>query len=131
MAGPDARFAGDGPEKRYLDFLREGTLRIQRCGDCGGHVFYPRVVCTHCGSGNLDWVAPSGKASVYSVTVIHEKPEAGGNRNFAVIGLEEGPRLFSRVEGLAPEEVTIGMAVTARIATEESLDFPFLVFDPA
>ncbi|MOA38418.1 hypothetical protein D3C78_1601020 [compost metagenome] len=47
--------------------------------------------------------------------------------NVALIALEEGPRLMSRVEGLAAEAVRIGMAVRARITEEEGR--PLLVFD--
>jgi hypothetical protein len=131
FAGDGEAFAGDGPEKRYLDFLRAGEIKIQQCNACGAHVFYPRVVCTSCGSGDLAWVDISGDATVYSATTISEKPEAGGPRNFSIVELAEGPRLFSRVEGLAPEDVVIGMALKARIATSDAVEFPFLVFDPA
>ncbi|MFP4004885.1 MAG: Zn-ribbon domain-containing OB-fold protein, partial [Alphaproteobacteria bacterium] len=59
-----------------------------------------------------------------------QRPEAGGPYNLSVIELEEGPRLFSRVEGVAPEEVRIGMKVRARIA-EGTDGERFVVFDPA
>ena len=38
--------------------------------------------------------------------------------NVALIDLAEGPRMMSRVEGVAPEAVRIGMAVKARVASE-------------
>ena len=34
----------------------------------------------------------------------------------ALVELAEGPRMMSRVEGLAPDQVQIGMAVAAEVA---------------
>jgi len=105
-----------GPEKQYLDKLADGRFEIQRCAACGKHVFYPRVLCPHCGSDRLGWVAPSGRGTVYSTTIVRRKPADGGDYNIVLVDLEEGVRLLSRVAGIAPEQVKIGMAVRARIA---------------
>jgi hypothetical protein len=67
-----------GPEKRYLDALAAGRFEIQKCSDCGKHVFYPRVLCPHCGAGDLGWVAASGRGTVYSTTVVRRKAADGG-----------------------------------------------------
>lgn len=104
-----------GPEKHYHDQLAQGRFQIQRCQACSQAVFYPRVICPHCGSGLLDWITPSGKGTVYSTTVVRRKPEHGGDYNVALIDLEEGVRMMSRVEGIAPEAVTIGMAVQGSV----------------
>ena len=92
-----------GPEKQYFDRLAAGRFEIQQCAGCGKHVFYPRVVCPHCGSVRLDWVSPSGNGTVYSTTVVRRKPADGGDCNVAPIDLEEGVRMMSRVAELAPE----------------------------
>jgi uncharacterized OB-fold protein len=105
-----------GPEKQYLDKLAAGRFEVQRCADCGKHVFYPRVLCPHCGGERLDWVVPSGRGVVYSTTVVRRKPADGGDYNIVLVDLAEGVRLLSRVSGIAPEQVKIGMAVSARIA---------------
>ncbi len=121
-------FQGSGPDVLYHDYLAQGEFRIQRCDACGSHQFYPRMLCVACGSADWTFVPVSGKATVYSATTIQAKPEAGGPYNLSVIELAEGPRMFSRVEGIAPEAVTIGMAVRPRIDT--SAETPFIVFDP-
>ena len=105
-----------GPEKRYLDALAAGRFEIQKCAACARHVFYPRVVCPHCGAGELGWVAPSGRGTVYSTTVVRRKPADGGDYNVCLVDLAEGVRMMSRVASIPPQEVKIGMAVTARIA---------------
>jgi uncharacterized protein len=105
-----------GPEKRFFDALAAGRFEIQRCAACAKHVFYPRVVCPHCGADTLDWVPASGRGTVYSTTVVRRKPADGGDYNVCLVDLEEGVRLMSRVAGVPPQDVRIGMAVTARIA---------------
>jgi uncharacterized OB-fold protein len=120
----------DGPDKIFQDALAKGEFTIQRCADCGTHVFYPRHLCTACGSARLEWRTASGKGTVYSTTIIRQRPEAGGNKNLCIVELAEGPRLMSRVEGMPAEGVKIGLAVTAAIAGTG--DEPrYLVFNPA
>jgi len=105
-----------GPEKRYLDALAAGRFEIQKCSACGKHVFYPRVLCPHCGSDRLGWITPSRHGTVYSTTVVRRKPADGGDYNVCLVDLAEGVRMMSRVASIAPQDVRIGMRVTARIA---------------
>ena len=113
-----AAFAGAGPEIVFRDRLQSGHFEIQQCARCSEHIFYPRVLCPHCGSEELRWVAPSGRGTVYSTTVVRRKPDEGGDYNIALINLAEGPRMMSRVEEVPPVEVRIGMAVRARVQRE-------------
>jgi uncharacterized OB-fold protein len=46
---------------------------------------------------------------------VRRKPEAGGDYNVALIDLDEGVRMMSRVDGIPPEEVRIGMQVRAKV----------------
>ena len=108
-------FAGPGPDAQFAAALAQGCFQIQHCAACGQHVFYPRALCPHCGSAQLGWVKASGAAQVYSSTTVRRKTEAGGDYNVALVDLAEGPRLMSRVDGVPPEQVRIGMAVQARV----------------
>ncbi|HLU01028.1 MAG TPA: Zn-ribbon domain-containing OB-fold protein [Burkholderiaceae bacterium] len=105
-----------GAELYYRTQLDQGNFVIQRCSACSKAIFYPRMVCPHCGGADLQWFAPSGRGTVYSTTVVRRKPEDGGDYNVALIDLEEGVRMMSRVEGLPPENVRIDMPVKAAIA---------------
>lgn len=118
-----------GPERAYFEALQRQCFQIQKCRGCRQHVFYPRVLCPHCGSDALEWIEPSGRGTVYSATTVRRKPEAGGDYNVALIELEEGPRMMSRVEEVAPDQVRIGMNVQATFTTEEGK--AILVFVPA
>jgi uncharacterized OB-fold protein len=116
------------PEQEYFEHVAAGRFMIQKSRSTGGHVFYPRVAEPGTGATDLEWVAACGRGTVYSTTTIRQKPPAP-DYNVALIDLEEGPRMLSRVDGVAPEAVRIGMAVTARVVHEggESL----VVFVPA
>jgi len=99
---------------------------IQRGITTGAVVFYPRAVAPLTGE-DLEWVEASGRGTVYSHTVVRKRPPEV-NYNISLIDLEEGPRMMSRVEGVNPIEVKIGMRVKARIITGE--DGPLVVFIP-
>ena len=105
-----------GVQAIHQEALDEGRFLIQRCGACGKHVYFPRELCPHCGSNDLDWVQPAGLGTVHAVTTVRRKPDAGGDYNVSLIDLDEGVRLMSRVEGVPPSEVKIGQRVRARVA---------------
>lgn len=99
---------------------------IQHSPSTGQYVFYPRVAAPQTGATDLQWVPASGKGVVYATTTMRPRPPEPPY-NVSLIELAEGPRMMSRVEGVAAENVRIGMPVTARIAQED--DGPVVVFD--
>lgn len=105
------------PEQEYFEHLAAGRFMIQRSRSTGGYVFYPRVAEPGTGATDLEWVAACGRGTVHSTTTIRQKPPTP-NYNLALIDLEEGPRMMSRVDGIAPEAVRIGMAVSAKVINE-------------
>lgn len=100
-------------------------LRSRGSGRC---FFHPRVAEPGTGATDLEWVAASGYGEVYSTTVIRQKPPTP-HYNLAIVQLEEGPRMMSRVEGISPEGVRIGMKVRACVISAEG--GPLVVFHPA
>ena len=124
-----------GPLAYQADMLKQGRFVIQRDLETGAFVYPPRSQAPGRGAA-LEWVEASGKGTVYAVTIVGRKPERGGNYNIAIVELEEGPRLMTRVERVAPEEVHIGMAVRARVAVPDfgslkGTDQPAVLFAPA
>jgi len=115
-----------GRLQTYEDNLAKGVFRIQQCRDCGSHVFYPRQLCNHCGSSELKWVDVTGRGTVYSTSTVRRRPEKGGDYNISLIDLEEGPRMMSQVMGMDPEDVVIGMEVSAHVGLID--DQPAVVF---
>ena len=121
----DTRFDGPGPDAQYLQALQEGRLMLQHCEDCAAVRFPPALVCRTCGSSRLQWRASPGLGSVYSLTTVRDR---AGDYNVALVDLEGGARMMSRVEDVAPDAVRIGQHVRARIVPGEE---PFVVFAPA
>ncbi|MGH8444325.1 MAG: Zn-ribbon domain-containing OB-fold protein [Solimonas sp.] len=116
------------PERQYREFLAQGRFMIQRARGSGRYLFYPRVAEPVTGDTNLEWVEASGQGTVYSTTVVRKRsPEP--SYSVVLVDLAEGPRLMSRVIGLPPEDVRIGMPVHARIIDDGGS--PLLVFEAA
>jgi len=116
------------PETEWRAHLADGRFMVQRRRSSGSHVFYPRVAEPGTGTEDLEWVEASGEGIVHAVTVVRKKDPAD-SYNVVLVDLAEGPRLMSKVDGVAPDEVTIGMPVRARILLEGGE--PLLVFEPA
>lgn len=118
-----------GPDAAYQEFLAQGEFRIQQCDACARHVFYPRVLCPHCGSTQLGWCMASGNGVVYACSVIMGKPGTDSDYAVVLVDLQEGVRLMSHVVDCDQHAVTIGMPVSARIIEKEGK--PLVVFAPA
>jgi len=121
-------FDGPGPEAVFRAHLAQGRFMIQRSASTGRYVFYPRIVAPGTGEADLEWVEASGDGTVYATTITRRRPEQGGDFNVALVDLAEGPRMMSRVVGIDPGEVTIGMRVRARIQNLNGA--PAVVFEP-
>lgn len=113
----------------YWEAAREGRLDIPLCGDCGRHHFYPRAICPHCHSDNLKFDTVSGRGEVHTFTIARRPagPAFADDVPYvvALIELEEGPRMMSRIQTDDPEKVRIGakVEVTFVKATDE-ITFP-------
>ena len=116
------------PDAEFQAFLDDGRFMIQRSRSSGYAFYYPRVAEPLSGAQDLEWFEPSGRGLVYSTTVVRTRPPTEPY-NVALVDLEEGPRVTTRVVGIAPDQVSIGMAVRARI--DRSEEKALLVFEPA
>ena len=106
------------PDAEYRAHLAAGRFMIQRSASTGQHVFYPRIMAPGSGAQDLQWVPASGRGTVYSTTVVRQRPPVA-SYNVALIDLEEGCRMMSKVIGVAPEEVRIGMRVQVKLIDED------------
>ncbi|KHK89096.1 Zn-ribbon domain-containing OB-fold protein [Novosphingobium malaysiense] len=119
--------AGTGPDLQFQAFLAQGRFMIQRGTKTGQYVFFPRAVAPGTGE-DLEWVEASGHGTVYSATSIRKRPPEPAV-GIVLVDLKEGPRMMSRVEGMDPTEVPIGLEVEARIIAQD--DEHLVVFVPA
>ena len=104
-----------GLQARHQQALDDGRFLIQRCAACQRHVYFPRVLCPHCGAPEPELVAPGGGGQVLAVTVVSRRVEQGGDYNVCMVGLDEGVQLMSQVQGVAPSSVQVGQRVRARV----------------
>ncbi|GAB3374800.1 bifunctional MaoC family dehydratase N-terminal/OB-fold nucleic acid binding domain-containing protein [Amycolatopsis echigonensis] len=112
--------------KFFWDGLREGELRIQRWGDVLRHPPGPMPP-----DGSLDtvpdYVVASGRGTVYSF-VVHHHPAVPGKRLpfvVALVELEEGVRVMAELLDAEPDEVHIGLPVTAAfVRVDDELTLP-------
>jgi uncharacterized OB-fold protein len=116
------------PEPIWRAALAEGRLLLQRAKASGTVMFPPRLAEPGTGDTDLEWIEANGLGTVYSVTLIAQRPPASPY-NVVLVDLDEHVRLMSRIDGVAPEMITIGMRVQARIVDENGS--PLLVFEAA
>jgi hypothetical protein len=104
----------------YWSALREGRLLLRRCGTCHRHHHYPRPFCPHCWSDDVEWVEATGGASLYthSTVYVNDLPPFDSQVPYvaAVVELDEGPRLMTRVVDCEPSDLAIGMRLRLRTA---------------
>jgi len=99
--------------------LNDGKLSIQKCVACGSFQHYPRPFCVSCLSPNIEWKETSGRATLFSFTVVRRAatPAFAPDLPYvlAIIELEEGPHLTGNVIGIPVEEVIVGMPLELAI----------------
>jgi uncharacterized OB-fold protein len=105
--GPGLAPLTDQFSQRYWHAAREGTLLIQRCRTCGRYQFYPRGHCVHCFTADPEWTPASGRGRLHTYTVVERTPNAEFAADcpyvLAIIELDEGPRLTTRILGEAED----------------------------
>ena len=92
------------PAEVFAEHCARGELAYQVDSE-GRPVFYPRV-------GELEWRVSAGRGTVYATTTVRRRGEEP--HDVSLVDLDEGFRMMSRVVGVAPEEVRIGMRVAVR-----------------
>ena len=105
---------GVRPDQEFLAFLAQGKFMLQRRRSGGKPFFYPRVAEPGTGSRDLEWVEATGLGTVYATTLVRVRPPEA-NYNVTIVELDDGPRMLSRIDGIEPEQVVVGMRVKSRI----------------
>lgn len=123
---PDTR----GIVQTFWDGTQQGRLLIQHCDECGKQVFYPRIVCPHCGGTELTFQEHSGLGQIYSFTVVskptHPAFKAEAPYIVALVELDGGGRMMSNIVGCPIEDVHIGMPVQVTFQpVTDTITLPF------
>jgi hypothetical protein len=119
----------DGDSRVYWEGIAQGELRIQRCKVCAHIAFYPRVLCPYCHSDQLAWIVATGKGTIYTYTVAQQAFGAFASEVpliIAIVELEEGVRMMTRIVDAPRERITIGAQVHISIQTSaEGIALPY------
>lgn len=95
----------------FWEGVAAGELRLKQCKDCGKLWHPKRIVCTGCGSTNLDWKKAAGTGEVYSFSEVHHAPTPAFVNSvpyaLGIVRLDEGVHLFTRFFA-APDTLKIG-----------------------
>ncbi|MEW1774282.1 Zn-ribbon domain-containing OB-fold protein [Streptomyces sp. NPDC086777] len=103
----------DAFTRPYWDAAAEGRFLLRRCGSCGRAHHYPREFCPHCWSEDVTWERASGRATLYTWSVVHRNdlPPFGDRVPYvaAVVDLAEGPRMMTELVATDPETLRAGL----------------------
>jgi len=120
--------ADESPLETYFRHCREGRLAYQVDPETGKALFFPRLLAPVTGSADLIWKVSAGLGTVYATTTCHRKNEAP--YNVALIDMDEGFRLMSRVEGIAVDSIAINMRVEVVMQPGSEKTDPYPLFVP-
>ncbi|MCA1025936.1 OB-fold domain-containing protein [Cytobacillus kochii] len=91
----------DNDSKFFWEGCEKEKLFIQQCQSCSLHIFYPRILCPHCGEENVTWVEASGEGTIYSYTIARRAGGPAFKEDLpycvALIDLKEGVRMMTNI----------------------------------
>ena len=122
----------DPVSQPFWDGAKEGKLMLPRCTDCNRVHWYPRVLCPHCHSRNIEWIEGSGDGYIHTIAIPSTKAGPWGDEApyvSAYIDLAEGDRMFTVLRGVdaeKPETIKIGAKVRVEFEqASEDVHIPF------
>jgi uncharacterized protein len=123
----------DRDNEQFWAACARGLLLLPRCIPCARLIWYPRSLCTNCGSRDLEWVECAGRGTIYSFTVTRRATGEFASCVpfvYAYVELEEGPVLATNIIDCDVEAVAIGQPVEAYFDGVEGSTVRVLRFRP-
>jgi uncharacterized OB-fold protein len=98
------------------------ALAVRRCEGCGGWLGPEAAGCPGCGGTDLGWAEASGQGALVSWAIL---PDADAPGVLALVELDEGPWLHSRLDGADPAGLRAGQRVSAAfVHPDEGESYP-------
>lgn len=122
----------DTESESWWQAIQERRLLINTCGACGRISLYVRPFCPHCWSEDVTLISASGRATLYTWSVIHQNAAPFDARTpyvVAVVDLAEGPRLMTVIEDCAVENLQADLELVVTFRDDDGFTVP--VFRPA
>ena len=118
----------------FWEAARRHELVMPRCKTCDQLFFYPRSECPRCLSTDLEWVKMSGHGRLHSFTIVQQPANAAFNADvpyvYAVVQLNEGPRMVSNIVQCDLEALRVDMPVEA-VYDDVTPEWTLVKFKPA
>jgi uncharacterized OB-fold protein len=116
----------------FWEAAEKQQLVMQRCQTCAAVQLYPRRRCVSCGADRLEYVPVTGRGTVYTFSTIYRNPPSEFIEDLpytlAIVELDEGPRLLTRVVDCDPEGIRCDMPVQCVFTRHDGRPLP--VFRP-
>ena len=116
----------------FWEGTREGKLMLPRCMSCNRVHWYPRHICPHCHSNQIEWIEGSGEGRIATFAVQHRSFGPWAEEIpyvTAYIDLNEGDRMLTvlrGVDGKQPESIHVGAKVRVEFEeANERMHIPF------
>jgi len=118
----------------FFQGAKERRLMLLRCALCGRHRLPGRERCADCWSTEVEWAQASGRGKLHSFGIMHQQYHPAFAEvvpySFAIVELEEGPRLVTNIVGCPHEELRVDMPVEA-VFDDVSEETTLVRFRPA
>jgi hypothetical protein len=107
----------DEASEPFYRGAKEHKLLLVRCRSCGSWRLPGRERCLDCWSTEFEWAEASGRGKLYTFGIMHQQYHPAFADvipyNYALVELEEGPRLVTNIVGCPHDELRIDMPVEA------------------
>ena len=118
----------------FWEAAKRHELVMPRCTTCDHLFFYPRSECPRCLSNQLEWVRVSGRGRLHTYTIVYQPANAAFRDDtpyiYAVVQLDEGPRMVSNVVQCDLDAVKVDMPLEA-IFDDVTPECTLVKFKPA
>ena len=100
--------------RAFWEGCRQGEVRVQKCSNCG-HIRHLSPACPQCLKAEHEWVAASGRGTVYSWIVVHQRYNRAFEEdlpyNVTIVELDEGPRMVTSLVDVENQDIKAGTPV--------------------
>ncbi|OBK27934.1 DNA-binding protein [Mycobacterium asiaticum] len=123
----------DADSQAWWSAVQDRRLMVNACRFCLQKSLYARPFCPHCWGEDVDLVPATGRARLYTWTVVHQNATPFDARTpyvLAMVDLEEGPRLMTVVADCRAEDLRADMQLVIAFRDDED-GFVVPVFRPA
>lgn len=102
----------DTDSESWWAAVQDRVLMVNACGSCGRSSLYARPFCPRCWSEDVALTPASGRARLYTWSVVHQSAAPFDTRTpyvVAMVDLEEGPRVMTELADCPAEELHADM----------------------